>query len=134
MKRYPALQQRYQVIGAAFEEGNDAAPVISLEKVRRDHVTLLTDIGVKLVELAMVVSDSNFDRDTQLENSRRLAKVAARMNLDVDARRLYVKACAGLLRLQLSQGSRLVPEDELMQRYRGEFDQMRMTEHKEFEG
>jgi len=134
MKRYPALHQRYQVIGAAFEEGNYTAPVISLEKVRRDHVTLLTDIGVKLVELAMSVSDSNFDRDTQLENSRRLAKVAARMNLDVDARRLYVKACAGLLRLQLSQGTRLVPEDELIQRYRGEFDQMRMTEHKEFEG
>jgi hypothetical protein len=56
------------------------------------------------------------------------------MNLDVDSRRLYVKACAGLLQLQIAKGSRLVSEDELGERYRGEFNQMRTTEKAEFEG
>lgn len=134
LRRYPALQQRYKVMGASFEEGNDSAPVINLEKVRKDQLTLLTEIGVKLVDLGVLASDAKLDRDAQLENARRLARISAKMNLDVDSRRLYVKACAGLLQMQISKGSRLLSEDELGERYRGEFNQMHMTEKAEFEG
>jgi hypothetical protein len=134
LRRYPAVQQRYKVMGASFEEGNDSAPVINLEKVRQDQPALLQEIGVKLVELALVASGSQLNRDEQLDNAKRLAQIASKMNLDIDSRRLFVKACSAILQLQISTGAKTFPDKELAERYRGEFDGMRIIEKQEFEG
>ncbi len=69
----------------------------------------------------------------QAENATRLAAIAAERNLDVDARRLYVKTWVSLLELQNVTGERKFDPDELSRRYQGSFDSLRRADSDDFE-
>ena len=120
-RKYPALEQRLAVRGASFDQGNDFAPQMPLDKVQGQE-TLLAEIGEKLIEVGAIALGKSFDRGLQRINARRLAQVASERSLDVDARRLFVKTWVNLLDLQASEGEREIEDDELMERYSGSFD------------
>ena len=129
---YPALQQRLAVAGAGFDEGNDDAPQIDLSRLGIDQSTLLKQIGGKLIDIAIQSAPGKLDAKKQKKNSERLAEVAATRNLDVDARRLFVKCWASLLSLQIQTGERDFDIQELGTRYSGDLEHIRRAD-KEFE-
>ena len=131
--KYPALQQRLAVAGATFEEGNDLSPQISLDQLGLSQEHLLAEIGIRLIGVANASTDTPLNVDLQSSNARRLAQVAARTSLDVNARRLFVKAWAGLLELQMSKGEVDFSEDDLAKRYRGEFESLLAKDKEDFE-
>ena len=120
-RKYPALEQRLAVRGASFDQGNDFASQVPLDKVQSQE-TLLANIGEKLIEVGVIAIGQPFDRGLQRINARRLAQVATERNLDVDARRLFVKTWVNLLDIQSSEGEREIEDDELMERYAGSFE------------
>ena len=120
-RKYPALEQRLAVRGASFDQGNDYAPQIPLEKVERQE-TLLADVGMKLIDVAQIALFRSLDHDLQRKNARRLAVLASERSLEVDARRLFVKTWVNLLNMQSVDGERTFDDDELMARYSGSFD------------
>ena len=122
-RSYPALEQRLAVRGASFDQGNDFAPQILLDKVQSQE-TLLADIGEKLIELGTIALGNPFNDELQRINARRLAQVASERTLDVDARRLFVKTWIGLLNIQSSGDEREIEDEELARRYRGSFESM----------
>ncbi|MGC8908511.1 MAG: BREX system ATP-binding domain-containing protein [Desulfomonilaceae bacterium] len=130
--KYPALQQRLAVAGASFAEGNDLAPQLDLGALgsQRD---LLKSIGQKLVLLGERARDVTFDRNLQYGNIERLAAVADERDLDINARRLFVKACVTILDQQVSNGERVYSEAELRERYRGSFDHIKDNDPEDFE-
>jgi hypothetical protein len=130
LSKYPAVEQRLAVGGAPFEEGNDFAPQVHLEKVASQQ-KLLEALGAKLLDLGEVSRACRFDRDLQRQNIDNLAKVASQASLEIDARRLFVKACVNILDLQVHQGERRFSEDELRNRYLGFFDNLRQREEQE---
>lgn len=129
-RKYPALEQRLAVRGASFDQGNDFASQIPLDKVQSQE-TLLANIGDKLIGVGAIAIGHQFDRELQRNNARRLAKVASERNLDVDARRLFVKTWVNLLDLQSSRGQREIEDDELKERYSGSFESV--DQNAEFE-
>jgi hypothetical protein len=132
LSRYPALEQRLAVRGAAFPEGNDLATQLPLDKVESQK-TLLAGVGRKLIDVGCVATGHEFDRDLQTANATRLAQIAAERNLDVDARRIYVKTWVNLLNLQSKEGERSLDTEELSQRYQGQFESLRSADSEEFE-
>lgn len=130
LSRYPAVEQRLAVVGAPFEEGNDLAPQVHLDKVASQH-KLLEALGVKLLDLGEIARTYRFDQDVQRKNINKLAKVASQASLEIDARRLFVKTCVSILDLQIHQGEREFSEDELRDRYRGFFENLRQQEEEE---
>ena len=118
---YPALAQRLAVLGAPFHEGNDLAIQLSLDRIESQE-TLLASIGAKLVAVGALVTGHAFDVGLQTANATRLAEIAASRNLEVDARRLYVKTWVNLLEVQRVQGERAWDTEELSRRYQGAFD------------
>ena len=120
-RRYPALEQRLAVRGASFDQGNDLAPQMPLDKVQSQE-TFLAEIGEKLIGVGRVALGKPFDRELQRINAQRLARVASERSLDVHARRLFVKTWVNLLDIQSSEGEREIEEDELMARYSGSFE------------
>ena len=120
-RRYPALEQRLAVRGASFDEGNDFAPQVPLDKVQSQEI-LLAEIGEKLIEVGSIALGKPFDLECQRNNSRRLAQLASERSLDVDARRLFVKTWVNLLEFQSTEGEREVGDEELMARYSGSFE------------
>jgi hypothetical protein len=132
MDSYPALQQRLAVIGASFSEGNDHAPQIDLSRLGIDQLSLLKQIGERLISIAVDSAPGKLDAQIQLKNANTLAEVAAKRNLDVDARRLFVKCWASLLSLQIQTGERSFEATELRERYAGDLESIRRAD-KEFE-
>jgi hypothetical protein len=132
LPKYKALEQRMAVKGASFEEGNNYATQLHLERLQSQE-ELLRSIGRRLIELGELATGHRFDRSIQEINVTRLSEVAAERNLEVDARRLYVKSCTNILDLQVQQGEREFSQDELADRYRGFFDGMKNTEQSESE-
>jgi len=130
--KYPALQQRLAVVGASFAEGNDLAAQLELGALGSQK-DLLNSIGQKLLQLGERARDFTFNKELQYGNIKRLAKVADEWDLDVNARRLFVKACVNILEHQVMSGEREYPESELRDRYRGSFDQIKNTEPEDFE-
>ena len=130
--RYPALKQRLEVFGAPFEAGNDLAAQLSLDKVQRQEA-LLQEIGEKLIRVGMIATGHSFDSERQISNVRRLVHVACERNLDVDARRIFVKTWVNLLQLQASDGERDFSVEELIQRYQGDFEELQRAEEDGFE-
>ena len=120
-RKYPALEQRLAVRGASFDQGNDFASQVPLDKVQSQE-TLLANIGEKLIDVGAIAIAQPFNRALQQINTRRLARVASERNLDVDARRLFVKTWVNLLEFQSSEGEREIEGDELMARYSGSFE------------
>ena len=127
LPKYPALQQRLAVVGATFQEGSDLAIQLPLDEVEHQE-TLLAEVGRKLIDVGSLATGHAFDAHLQTSNAKRLAVVASSHNLDVDARRLYVKTWASLLEIQRVHGERTFDSEELLQRYRGIFDQVRRSE------
>ena len=125
--RYRALRQRLDVKGASFAEGNDFAVQLPLGEVAPQEV-LLKEVGGKLIDIGTLATGHVFDPALQAENALRLADVACERNLDVDARRLFVKAWVSLLELQAQAGERSIGRDELVDRYEGEFSRLKNDE------
>jgi len=130
LARYPALEQRLAVRGAPFEEGNDFAPQIHLDKIEAP-LPLLTELGKKLLALGKVARSHQFDAALQEQNIKNLAKVATDFSLEIDARRLFVKSCVNILDLQVHQGERAFALEELQDRYRGYWDELKRREQEQ---
>ena len=132
IKLYEALRSRLTVIGASFDQGNDLAVQLHLEKMGKQE-ELLADIGRKLIQVGSRAKNVSFDAELQSANAEKLARVAAERNLDVDARRLYVKTWVSLLEEQSEKEQRKFEIQELSKRYQGAFDSLRAAESDEFE-
>lgn len=133
IRPYPALVQRLAVRGATFGEGNDFAPQLALDSVL-DQCQMLTEIGERLLEVGRVATGYEFDQDLQRRNARGLAQVAFERDLDVDARRLFVKTWIGLLDVQATRGDeKEFSRHELEARYAGTFDSLEQADSKGYE-
>ena len=95
--------------------------------------TLLADIGRKLVDVGAQATGHAFDAKLQTANAKRLAATASSRNLEVDARRLYVKTWVSLLEIQRINGERALDAEELSQRYQGAFDEVRQSKSGDME-
>lgn len=115
---YPALKQRISVRGATFDEGNDFAMQLPLDKMEGQE-SLLASIGRKLIEVGALATGYDFDGDVQKTNATALARVAVQKTLEIDSRRLYIKTWVGLLELQRKNGERKLSPNELEDGYRG---------------
>ena len=132
IRLYEALRGRLSVIGAAFDQGNDLAVQLHLDKMDKQE-KLLADIGRKLIQVGSQAKGVSFDAELQSSNAENLAQVAAERNLDVDARRLYVKTWVSLLEEQSEREQRRFENQELSERYQGAFDSLRASESDDFE-
>lgn len=132
LSKYPALEQRMQVKGVCFEEGSDFAPQLHLDKVQGQE-ELLQAIGLRLLDLGFLATGHEFDREIQAMNVETLADIAASRNLQIDARRLFVKTWVNILDSQAKTGERKFTEEELLDRYRGFFESLKQSEQKELE-
>jgi hypothetical protein len=124
LSKYIALEQRLAVKGATFEEGNDYAIQIHLERVGGQE-ELLRALGARLIDLGQTATGHSFDRSIQNANIGTLARVAAQRSLQVDARRLFVKTCVNILTLQAKDGEAVVGDEEMASRYAGFFNNLR---------
>ena len=122
-RKYPALEQRLAVRGVTFDQGNDYASQISLDKVERQE-SLLSEVGVKLIDVGEIALGTSFDHGLQRDNARRLAVLASERSLEVDARRLFVKTWVNLLTIQFHERERRFDDDELTARYSGSFESL----------
>ena len=129
--RYEALKQRLEVRGASFDEGNDLATQLPLDKVETQE-KLLAEIGEKLIEVGSRATGYSFNRELQTKNAFQLAQVASERNLDVDARRVFVKTWVNMLNIQIGD-ERGFGTEELTNRYQGDFESLRDAEDTEFE-
>lgn len=132
LDRYEALKQRLEVRGASFDEGNDLATQLPLDKVQSQE-TLLEEIGTKLIEVGSIANGYSFNSELQTGNVRRLAQVASERNLEVDARRVFVKTWINVLNIQAKGEEREFGTEELTNRYQGDFESLRDAEATEFE-
>lgn len=132
LTKYPALEQRMSVRGVSFEKGGDYAPQLHLDKVETQE-NLLGLIGRRLVGLGQLATGHDFNRTIQDPNVALLAHVAAERNLQIDARRLFVKTWVNVLDTQVKLGERIFTEEELSDRYQGFFEGLRKSEQKESE-
>ena len=127
ISKYIALEQRLAVKGATFEEGNDYAIQLHLERVGGQE-ELLRALGARLIDLGQMATGHSYDRSIQEANIETLAHVAAQRSLQVDARRLFVKTCVNILTLQAKDGEAVVGETEMASRYTGFFNNLRELE------
>lgn len=125
-KRYEALKQRFQVFDT-FHRGNDDAAQIDLGELGKQRDILLA-IGQKLLELGIRVHGWTFDTTRQGRNLERLARITAEQLLEVNARRLFVKAWCSLLSEQGRNGEQDYTEEFLTARIRGVNDEFRQME------
>lgn len=130
--KYPALAQRLAVHGASFPEGNDLATQMPLDKIESQK-TLLSAIGQKLIDVGRLATGHDFDSGLQAANASRLANIASERNLEVDARRIYVKTWVNLLNIQSAEDERDFGTDELAERYQGHFESLRQADSIEVE-
>jgi hypothetical protein len=103
-----------------------------LDKVETQE-NLLGLIGRRLVGLGQLATGHDFNRTIQDPNVALLAHVAAERNLQIDARRLFVKTWVNVLDTQVKLGERIFTEEELSDRYQGFFQGLRKSEQKESE-
>lgn len=129
--KYPAIEQRLGVAGVGFEQGGDLSPQLWLDRVQSQE-KLLTEIGQKLITVGETARDYSFDHELQCGNAARLARVASARNLDVDARRIFVKTWVSLLDIQVG-GEREFGHDELAGRYQGSFDSVHESDESDSE-
>ena len=127
LAKYPALDQRLKVVGTSFHEGGTFAPQIHLDKLG-DEQRLLQELGERLVALGAAATGHAFDGRIQSGNAKLLARVAIARNLQVDARRLFVKTWVNILDMQAREGDRLLPEEELASRYAGILDNLEVAD------
>lgn len=117
IKQYQALATRFKVI-IPFHKGDDNSPQLDLSELGNQQ-EMLRAIGEKLLVLGCRVHNWSFDLDLQRRNAHLLAGVTAKRSLEVNARRLFVKAWCGLLDAQSRTGQREFPEAELAELIQG---------------
>ncbi len=131
-RKYGALAQRIAVHGASFDNGNDFAFQVPLERVESQE-QLLAEIGRKLIDVGKAAHQWSLDRELQIRNAENLARVAAKRDFEVSARRMYVKTWIGLLERQATVAEIDFTEEELAVLYQGSFEALRTQEHEEYE-
>lgn len=123
MPRYEALAQRMKVQGASFEEGNDFAAQINLSKIKhKTEQEFLIEVGKRLIELGKIATGHDFNIEMQMNNLNILTHIALSRNLDINARRLFVKTWVNILSYQINSTETVFTEEELISRYQGNFD------------
>ena len=127
LSKYPALKQRLAVSGASFAERNNLAMQLPLDEVAPQE-ELLAEVGRKLIDVGALATGHAFDVGLQADNARRLTMVACERNLDVDARRLFIKTWVNLLEYQAHDGERSIGQDDLVDRYEGVFRRFKSDE------
>ena len=130
LTKYQALEQRMAVRGVSFDEGSDYAIQLHLEKVQSQEA-MLRLIGLRLLALGRVATGHEYDMATQGANVELLARVAAGRNLQIDARRLFVKTCVNILDAQAKVTEKRYSEEELSDRYQGFFESLKQSEKRE---
>ena len=123
MPRYGALDTRMKVLGVSFEEGNDFAAQINLSKIQyKSEKEFLAEIGIRLIELGKLATGHDFNRKIQINNLNTLTDIALSRNLDINARRLFVKTWVNILDHQTYDQEKAYTEEELTSRYQGNFN------------
>jgi hypothetical protein len=105
------LASRFKVV-VHFHSGDDNAPVMDLSELGKQN-EILRAIGEKLLHLGVQAHGWKVNLDLQRKNMKRLADVTASRRLEVNARRLFVKAWCGLLEQQVRDGEAERKEEEL---------------------
>ena len=96
---YPALAQRLK--GAArFSGKSPMQPIIDLDHLAMDSTEVLESIGLKLLRLARVAHDHEFDAELQEKNLGELAHELGERSFESGTRRTFVKAAVTLLEEQ----------------------------------
>jgi hypothetical protein len=126
IRRYQALATRFQVI-IPFHRGDDNSPQLDLSEIGNQN-EMLQAIGEKLIELGIQIHGWKFDRNQQARNLKLLADVTARRMLEVNARRLFVKAWCGLLEEQGRTGQRDYTESGLVDLIQGVYEGFRRND------
>ena len=111
MKPAQFLASRFQVV-VPFHNGDDNAPVMDLSELGKQN-EILRAMGEKLLQLGVQAHEWKVNLELQRRNLRRLADVTAGRRLEVNARRLYVKAWCSLLEEQMRNGEVEKSEVEL---------------------
>lgn len=120
------LASRFRVV-VPFHKGDDNAPVMDLSELGRQS-DILRAIGEKLLHLAVQAHSWRVNAELQTKNLRRLAEVTANRRLEVNARRLYVKAWCSLLEEQVRNGETELTDDELGNRIQGVYSDIKKAE------
>lgn len=126
LRRYQALASRFQPV-IPFHKGDDNAAQIDLGELGNQN-EMLTAIGEKLLQLGLKVHDWKFDLAVQRKNLRRLANVTSGRILEVNARRLFVKAWCSLLEDQARSGQREFQDTDLADLIQGVYAGLRRDE------
>jgi len=105
------LSSRFKV-SVPFHRGDDNAPQLDLSELGSQN-EMLRAMGEKLLHLGIQVHDWKLNMELQRRNLRRLADVTANRRLEVNARRLFVKAWCSLLEEQARAGEVEKTENEL---------------------
>lgn len=111
MKPAQFLSSRFQVV-VPFHNGDNNAPVMDLSELGKQN-EMLRAMGEKLLQLGVQAHEWKVNLELQRRNLRRLADVTAGRRLEVNARRLYVKAWCSLLEEQMRNGEVEKTEVEL---------------------
>lgn len=126
IRRYQALATRFQVM-IPFHKGDDNCPQLDLSELGKQN-EMLRAIGEKLLDLGIQVHGWQFDKDQQRRNLKLLADVTATRMLEVNARRLFVKAWCSLLDEQSRTGQRDYDEAGLVGLIQGVYEGFRRNE------
>lgn len=126
IKQYQALATRFQVL-IPFHDGDDNAPQLDLSEVGSQG-EMLRAIGEKLLLLGIQVHSWKLDPQLQRRNLRLLAEVTANRRLEVNARRLFVKAWCSLLEEQARAGEVEKTEPDLIKLIDGVYSGFRQAE------
>jgi len=122
--RYEALRQRVESrtpLSARFP----MSPVINLEELSLGAEDLLARIGEKLLPIVEMARSHEFNRELQLRNIRALAAEAVAQSLDVNSRRIFVKALAASLIDQAVSGERDLASEQVESMVRETNDALR---------
>jgi hypothetical protein len=126
MQNAQFLSSRFKVI-VPFHKGDDNAPQLDLSELGSQH-EMLRAMGEKLLQLGIQVHDWKLNLDLQRRNLRCLADVTANRRLEVNARRLFVKAWCSLLEEQARAGEVEKTENEMVGLIDGAYSGFRKEE------
>lgn len=129
IRQYQALATRFQVF-VPFHRGDDNSPQLDLSELGNQN-EMLREMGEKLLRLGIQVHGWKLNEDLQRRNLRRLAEVTANRRLEVNARRLFVKAWCSLLEEQARVGETEKTESELADLIDGVYAGLRSAEEKQ---
>lgn len=122
--RYEALRQRIES-RTPLSARSPMSPVVNLEDIALQPQELLERIGQKLLPIVGLARSHEFDRELQMRNLRGLAREAIDQSLDVNSRRIFVKAFAESLIEQAVSGERELAREQVEEIVRDTNDALR---------